>query len=497
MDPIVAVVLAPLAAAAGAVVAGRRGTVVAMAGTALTTAAAAWLVATVWVDGAQAIVVGGWEPPLGIELRADGLAAAMVAVGTLVAAGATLFATASLGAAGTSTDWRGRRAFWPLWLFLWAALNAAFLTRDLFNFYVSLELLTLAAVALVALGNERAALTSAMRYLLAAFLGSLLYLVGVALLYGAHGALDLGVLSTMRVEGPAAWAALALVSVGLLLKSALFPLHFWLPRAHASAPPPVSAVLSALVVKASFVMLVRIWLEVFPAEMTLPAAQLIAALGVAAIGWGSLQAIRSVRLKLLIAHSTVAQVGYLAVMLPLVVPAATTAGIVAESSLEAWQGGFYHLITHALAKAAMFLAAGALAISYGTDRLRDLAGAAHTMPLAFFAIGLAGVSIIGLPPSGGFVAKWLLVGAALGEGQWWWAVAILAGGLLTAGYVFLVVGQGMASRDDTELALVEPSRQPRILELTAFGLALASIALGLRAEELLALLRQAFPGAGG
>jgi multicomponent Na+:H+ antiporter subunit D len=498
IDPVSAVILVPLAGAVGAAVAGRHATPVATLTAVAASLAGAWLLASVWTDGPQRLALGGWEAPLGIELRADGLAAVMVAAGALVAGVTTLYAAAMIAPADPHGGWTGRRAFWPLWLFLWGALNAAFLTRDLFNFYVSLELLTLAAVALVVRGEDRAALTAAMRYLLAAFFGSLLYLVGVALLYGSHGALDIAVLAAAEVEGPAVWAALALVSVGLLLKSALFPLHFWLPRAHASAPPAVSAVLSGLVVKASFVMLVRIWLEVFPVEMTVPASQVVAALGVVAIGWGSLQAIRSQRLKLLIAHSTVAQVGYLAVVLPLILPAVAMPGIVRDVSLEAWQGGFYHLVTHAFAKAAMFLAAGAVAIGYGSDRLNDLAGAAKTHPLAFFAIALAGVSLIGLPPSGGFVAKWLLVGAALAEGQWWWAAAILGGGLLTAGYVFLVIGHGLARSEPRSVA--GDGRRvavPRTLELCAFGLGLASVALGVRAIEPLALLEAAFPGAGG
>jgi formate hydrogenlyase subunit 3/multisubunit Na+/H+ antiporter MnhD subunit len=120
------------------------------------------------------------------------------------------------------------------------------LSGDLFNLYVTLELLGLSAVALASLGGKTAAVQAALRYLLVGLLGSMMFLAGVSLIYAGYGTLDLATLAGVVEAGPVAWTALALMTAGLLLKTALFPLHFWLPPAHASAPAPVSAVLSAL-----------------------------------------------------------------------------------------------------------------------------------------------------------------------------------------------------------------------------------------------------------
>lgn len=255
-------------------------------------------------NGVYRHAVGGWDAPLGISFYADGLSLLMLAATALVGFAIGFYAT------GYFTGKRSAR-FWPLWLFLLAALNALFLSADIFNLYVTLELMGLAAVALAALGGDRDAVTGAMRYLLATLLGSLAYLFGVALLYHGFGSVDIAILA-LRVETmPITWAAFGLMSTGLMLKSALFPFHFWLPPAHASAPAPVSAVLSALVVKGSFYLLLRLWLEIFEPLDFAGVESLFGLLGALAVLWGSLQALRQTRLKLLIAYSTVAQIGYL------------------------------------------------------------------------------------------------------------------------------------------------------------------------------------------
>ncbi|MFQ5488823.1 MAG: proton-conducting transporter membrane subunit, partial [Gammaproteobacteria bacterium] len=195
-------------------------------------------------QGAQRYAVGGWGAPLGIDLYADGLSLLMLMVTAALGLGISVYSTGYF-------ERKRSAVFWPLWLFLWAALNALFLSADIFNLYVTLELLGLAAVALVALAGGAEALISAMRYLLVSLLGSLFYLLGVALLYHSYGSVDIAILAERVEPSPAVWAAMGLMSAGLLLKTALFPLHFWLPPAHANAPAPVSALLSALVVKAS------------------------------------------------------------------------------------------------------------------------------------------------------------------------------------------------------------------------------------------------------
>ena len=374
-------------------------------------------------SGAYYHLVGGWGAPLGINLYVDGLSFLMLAITALVGTATSIYATKYF-------TFESATRFWPIWLFMIAALNALFLSQDIFNFYVTLELIGLASVALTALSNTAESLTGAMRYLLVTLLGSLAYLLGVVLLYHGFGSVDLTTLSNTVESIPVLWAAMALMSVGLLLKSALFPLHFWLPSAHASAPSPVSAVLSALIIKASLYILLRLWLYLFSAVGDIYLEVLFGFLGSAAILWGSIQALLQTRLKLLIAYSTVAQVGYLFVAFSLAI----------GGMPMAWNAVVYLMLSHALAKSAMFLVAGNILHFSGHDRIADLDGIAQRLPLSTAAFALAGVSIMGLPFNSGFLGKWFLLEASIINESWGFTIIIIIGSLLAAGYVFKVLG---------------------------------------------------------
>jgi multicomponent Na+:H+ antiporter subunit D len=365
--------------------------------------------------------------------------------------------------------------FWPLWLFLWATLNAVFLSRDVFNLYVTLELLVLCAVPLLTLAGDSAALTAGMRYLLVAMLSSMFYLLGVALVYAIHSTLSITELAKVMVLTPAAWVAAVLVTLGLLLKTALFPLHFWLPSAHGNAPTPVSALLSGLVVKATFYLFLRLWFGPFAAVLPPVTGQFLGILGSGAIIWGSLVALRQERLKLIIAYSTVAQVGYLFLLFPLVPVSNLPAVGAAKWGSAAWSGAIYFMISHAFAKASMFLAGGCIARAIGSDHMANMNGIGQYLPLSVFAFALAAVSLIGLPPSGGFIGKWMMLNAAFGAGQWWWALVMNIGGLLSAAYIFMVLRQTLFFRPvDVRFYPV-----PRGMQVAALALALLSLLLGL------------------
>lgn len=420
-------------------------------------------------NAALVYVVGGWAPPLGLALRADGLSAAMMITTAVVICAVGLFARADFQTPQGLPEARAPLAFWTLLLGLWGALNAVLLGDDLFNLFVALELLTFSAVPLVCLDGSAETLTAALRYLLFALLGSMLYLLGTVLLYGAYGTLDIVLLSERIRAEPAAWTAITLMTVGLLAKTALFPLHLWLPPAHAGAPAPASAVLSALVVKGSFILVVRLWFGVMPGVPSHAAAQLLAALGAAAIVFGSVLALRQARLKMLIAYSTVAQLGYLFLMFPLAAgPGAAQFG--------AWSGGLLQAISHACAKAAMFMAAGLIAQALGHDRIAGLGGIGRALPVTLFAFGIAGLSLMGVPPSGGFTAKLLLLAAAIETGQWWWALVILGGGLLTGGYLYRVLAPAVTEAQ-APFARCAPVARSR--EAVVLALALVSMLLGL------------------
>lgn len=472
----IALILVPLAGALLSFVLPRAVSLIGIASAVGITFCALGLTETLLTNGVRQHLVGGWGAPLGIELRADGLSTLMLLMTAVVGLGISLYARVWFRSEANKAIW-----FWPLWLLLWTALNALFLAADLFNLYVTLELLGLSATGLTALAGSAAALGGAMRYLLVSLFGSLLYLLGIALIYHQCGNVDIALVAECLSPTSPSWAALALIVSGLVLKTALFPFHFWLPPAHASAPAPVSALLSALVIKATFYLLLRLWLDLF-SPLAPQLDSLLGLLGAAAVLWGSLLALRQVRLKLLIAYSTVAQIGYLFIAFPL-----------ASVGMSAWNGALYLALSHALAKASMFMAAGNLMRHAGHDRIRELDLVAQRLPLSVTAFALAGMSIMGLPPSGGFVAKWWLLESALEQGMWSLAIVLVVGGILAAAYVFRVVGFAFTESPVTH----EACPIPRAMEWIALVLALGSLLLGVFVQPPLEVLAVGTPLAGG
>ncbi|MFN2331554.1 MAG: complex I subunit 5 family protein, partial [Halomonas sp.] len=358
------------------------------------------------------------------------------------------------------------------------ALGLIWVAADLLLLYVGLELMGLCAVGMMLLPGKVEAIRAGLRYLLYALVGSLAWLLGVALLLGAWGTLELAGLEAVAEPDVSTRIGMALLTGGLLLKAAIFPLHGWLVPVHASAWTPVSAVHGALVVKASFFILITLWRLLMPDAVT--AAWALGMLGASAVLWGGLKAWRADSLKQVVAWSTVGQLGYLMLLFPLL------AGTAASVAAMAWQATWLQLAGHALAKAAMFMAAGNLMLSTGASRLVDLAGTSRRLPLSLMTFGIAAVTLMGLPPSAGFTAKWLLLQAALESGQWPWVAVLVLGTLLTAAYVFRVL----------RCSFVEeaPRRDfhplPRGMDLVPLLLALAAVGLGLVAEWPLAMLRQ-------
>ncbi|MCC5812585.1 MAG: proton-conducting membrane transporter [Ectothiorhodospiraceae bacterium] len=453
---------------------------VALSGVLLSLAISLLLVMAVGSQGTLDHALAGWEPPLGIRLHADGLAALMILLTAVVGALVSLHAVGQF--AGKSEI---ANRFWTLWLLLWGSLNALFLSADLFNVYVTLELVTLAAIPLVLLAGSRQSVSASLNYLLLALFGSLLYLGGVALIYGMTGTLDLQLIGERLPAG--GWpvgVATALIVAGLLVKAAIVPFHFWLPPAHGGAPAPVSALLSALVVKAAVYLLLRLWAGPLQLPLSAPwVAQLLGALGAAAIILGSIQAMRQPRLKLVVAYSTVAQLGYILLFFPLAVA-------------SAWQGAVYHGLAHGVAKAALFLAAGNMLYHLGHDRVAELRGMGRPLALSLGAFAIASVSIMGLPPSGGFIAKWLLLQSALEQGLWWIVATVLVGGLLAAGYVFRVMRYAFMEAHAGPSVDRAPTPAQPLMVWSALTLAVLSIVLGFTARPLLTLLGE-IPLGGG
>ncbi|MGQ4878954.1 complex I subunit 5 family protein [Billgrantia sp. LNSP4103-1] len=413
---------------------------------------------------------------LRLHWRINGLVLVLLLMTHLVVFASALYAPRYLREDAGATS-RGQAWFWLLLGLLTSSLSLIWLAADLLLLYIGLELMGLTAVGLMLLPGKDDALVAGLRYLLLALVGSLAFLLGVALLLGGWGRLDLAGLARVAEPGALLWVAMALLSAGLLLKAAAFPLHAWLAPVHASAWIPVSALHAGLVIKASFFIALQLWLLLLPGATI--AAWAVGGMAGAAVIWGGVMAWRAVKLKEVVAWSTVSQLGYLLLAFPLLVgtdPA--VAGL-------AWEGTWLQLAAHALAKAAMFLAAGNLILATGESRVEGLAGASRRFPLSLLSFGMAGISLVGLPPSMGFTAKWLLLNAALTGGHWPWIAVLGIGTLLSAAYVFRIFRYSfIEDAPEYEFRAV-----PWSMDAVALTLALAALLLGLAAEWPLALLR--------
>lgn len=478
MSDISLLVLLPLLASVGAAATPRASGLWGLPATALTAVLALWLTLDVLQDGAREVAIGGWAAPLGIVFVADGLAALMLlmtsGVGIVVAIQATSWGVWP-SSAGSEEAASLRAGFWPLWLATLGAMNALFLSGDLFNIYVAFEILGLTAVGLTALSGTRSALRAAFDYLSAGLAGSLMLLLGVALAYSAIGRVDLEAVP-MLAETITRRIALALLVTGLAVKAALFPLHFWMPAAHSSAAPVASALLSALVVKGALYVILRISIEGGAGMEAVRFA--LAIMGAGAMLWGAWGALRATRLKLLVAQSTIAQIGLIALAI----------GVAGDSLQQngLWQAAALLMLSHAFAKAAMFIAVGRIAEELGHDRISGLNRKELRPGAAEFAFAIASVSLIGLPPTAGFIGKWLLIDGLIARGAWIWVALILIGTALSAAYLSRVVSRCLRGGPHIAASAHHPAWSTG--DITALGLATSALVLGLASALPLTLL---------
>ncbi len=420
------------------------------------------------------LLIGGWQRPLGIRLLVNEFSAIMLLMTSTIGLAITYYSTQYFD------DDDKELRFWPLWWFLITALNGIFISSDIFNTYIMLELLGLSAVSLIAIQGTQQALQASFQYLLVGLFGSLMYLLGVAIIYRTYGVLDNQLVADLVVNNLSMQLALALITLGMMMKCALFPLHFWLPSAHSNASAPVSAMLSALVVKAAFFILFTFWFEILTPVITVTAVTVLGIFGALAVIYGSYRAFTSPRLKQLIAYSTVAQIGYLFLAFPLML---TTPDLARTAVI-------YFIVAHGCAKAAMFLAAGVIQKTVGHDQLSELQGIASQLPISIFVFAVTSASLIGLPPSGGFIAKWLLLNNAVESGQWWWVLTLFIGGLLASSYLFRVLNLAFTTPAQEKSAITFTVSESKLLG--ALGLSVITIIIGLNAMWLTNLIMSSY-----
>jgi len=312
-------------------------------------------------------------------------------------------------------------------------------------------------------------LFAAYRYLIMGTIGATLIVIGIGMLYLLTGTLNLHDMAT-RLDTTQntrpALMALAFISVGVFLKLALFPLHQWLPNAYAYAPSTVSVFLAATATKVAIYVLLRFYFTVFGQDSftELPLRPLIILLALSGMFIASIIAIYQQDLKRLFAFSSVAQVGYILLGI----------GIGNASGLLS---AVLHLFNHGIAKGAVFLLLGIVAYAMGSTQLSHLKGLGKTMPWTSAGIVIAGLSLIGVPGTNGFISKWYLLLAAMEDGQWWLAFLIVSSSLLAIAYVWRFIEIAYLQAPDTGTHLIR--RLPLTLVLPAAVMVLATLYFGI------------------
>ena len=387
------------------------------------------LLQQVMASGTIIYELGGWDAPWGIEYRIDQLNAFLLLIISAVS-------TVVLLAAHTSIKQEipadRHTLFYILYLLSLAGMLGIVATGDAFNVFVFLEITSLSAYALIALGKDRRALWASYQYLIMGTIGATFILIGIGLMYQMTGTLNMYDLSQRLPEVAhtrTVFTAFAFVIVGVCLKLALFPLHLWLPNAYAYAPSIVTAFFAATATKVAVYLLIRFTFSVFGLSFSftaLPLQMLFMVLGLLGIFAASFAAIYQKNVKHLFAYSSIAQIGYMIVGFSV----STTAGLMAT---------LLHMFNHALMKGALFLALAAVVYRIGSAQLSQFNGLGRQMPYTMAAIVIGGLSLIGVPLTVGFVSKWYLVLATIENGWWPVAVLILLGSLLAIVYVWRIV----------------------------------------------------------
>jgi multicomponent Na+:H+ antiporter subunit D len=422
--------------------------------------------------------IGGWPRGVSIMFAADQFSALMLTVTALLVLVCLSFAFAL-------RDDR-HRLFLPLVLALSAGVYGAYLTADLFNLFVFIEVMLAPSYVLMVLTGGRQRLAAGRIYLTVSLLASTIYLVGIGLLYGVTGTVNLGDLAGLGRESKAVALAGGVLLVAMATKAAVAPLHGWLPRAYPHASPAVTALFSGLLTKVGIYAIFRIYAVVYDGDprygwLIMTGALLSAVVG--ALGAMGERSFRSVLLFSMVSH-----VGFM-----LVGPALfTTLGLAAA---------IFYLLQYVLVKAALLVCAGAVEATYGTGRLDRLGGLVSRAPLLAVCFMVPALSLAGVPPLSGFVAKLSLIRAAVAETQYLAAALVVVVGLLTLLAMTKIWNSAFWGHDgeatwgdDSDGQGAVAVRVRTSLMIPAMVLAGFSVLLGIGAEPLLVAAETAADG---
>ena len=443
---------------------------VAVAATLWALYAALELLSQTMASGAIHYELGGWTAPYGIEYVVDAANAWVVVIVALIGALVTPYARASVEQEITEDR---IPLFYAAFILCLTGLLGIAVTGDVFNVFVFLEISSLSAYALIALGNDRRALTASFQYLIMGSVGATFIVIGIGLMYVMTGTLNMADLADRLPEvanSRTIPVAFTFLTIGITLKLALFPLHMWLPNAYTYAPSAVTAFIASTATKVAVYLLLRFFFTIFGATFSFDVMQLdriLMPLALIAIVAMSLVAIYQENVKRLLAYSSVAQIGYMVLGISFASVLGLTAGIL-------------HLFNHALMKGALFMSMGCVMYRVGSVRLERMNGLGRAMPWTMAAFVVGGLSLIGVPLTVGFVSKWYLVQAALEQGMWPVAGVVLLGSLLALMYVWKVVEVAYFREADPELGI---SEAPLSLLAPTWVLVLGNLYFGINASD--------------
>lgn len=441
--------------------------IVAVIGASLSFAFSAWSLWVVIPGGELRYHLGGWAPPVGIEYALDVLSAFTATVVTFVGTLVLVYSRRSILQ-------EVPERFVPLYalaMLLLAGLTGIIVTADLFNLFVFLEIASLAAYALMAVGDERGPVAS-FRYLILGSIAGSFYVLGVGFLYFSTGSLNMADVAQRLpnlYDSRAIVAAATLIFIALGLKMALFPLHLWLPDAYSYAPSAVTGLIAPIMTKVAAYAIIRMFLTVFQPHYlrdVLPLTSVMGWLAAAGILYGSIMAIAQTDFRRMLAYSSVSQIAYIGLGIGLANPM----GLI---------GALLHVLNHAFMKACLFLVAGSVRFRTGQWEVSHFAGLGKKMPWTMAAFTLSALSMIGIPPAAGFFSKWYLLLGSVDAGNWIFVATILLSSLLTAVYFFRVLEQVYTGHFEEEKAAVSAADPPASMLLPTVILGVSLLALGL------------------
>ncbi len=431
--------------------------------------AAVRVLGQVMATGPIHYLLGGWARPYGIEYVIDPANAWVLVIVATIGAIVMPYARTSV-AREIAAD--RIPLFYAAFALCLTGLLGITITGDVFNVFVFLEVSSLSAYALIALGQDRRALTASFQYLIMGSVGATFIVIGIGLMYVMTGTLNMMDLAVRLPElepNRTIPVAFTFLTVGITLKLALFPLHLWLPNAYTYAPSAVTAFIASTATKVAVYLLLRFFFTVFGVAFSFDVMQLdkiLMPLAIVVILTMSLVAIYQENVKRLLAYSSLAQIGYMVLGISFASVLGLTAGIL-------------HLFNHALMKGALFMAIGCVMYRVGSVRIERMDGLGRAMPWTMAAFVAAGLSIIGVPLTVGFISKWYLVQAALERGMWPVAAVVLAGSLLALMYIWKVVEVAYFRDADPDAGIREA---PLSLLVPTWALVVANYYFGIDAR---------------